>query len=497
VPAPSTGLTRVTISSPQRRVDVALPNGTPLAELLPELLAQVGESLADEGERHGGWLLRRADGTALTATSGLAAAGIRDGEVLRFTPAHAEWPEPEYDDVVEAIAAAARRYGLGWSPRATRVAGLAAASVGLLLALAALLRVPDPQWTMVGPVALGVAALLVLAGTLASRAYGEALLGSTLAAHALPYAAAGGLVLLLEPSRSLIALGPPHLLVAGTALALLSVVAAIGVARGLRVFVAGMTVGLLTVLTALVAEASSATSAAAVVITVLVTGVAAVPLLAIRLGKLPMPVPGISDADPTAADSASDDPSGGRSNLPPASDRIRVVAAVARADEILTGILSGYAVLAIAATVVLVRDGGLSARLLAAVAATAFLLRARLFATVRQRVPLLAAGVLGYALLGAAWLGLSGGVGLSAAVGLGAAGWGRPVGSGGLWLALAVGLAALSVLVAAAAARYAAAAPSPYFGRAADLVDGLCVVSVVPIACAVLGVYSRVRGLAG
>jgi hypothetical protein len=169
-----------------------------------------------------------------------------------------------------------------------------------------------------------------------------------------------------------------------------------------------------------------------------------------------------------------------------------VVAAVARADEILTGILSGFAALAIAATVVLARDGGLAARLLAAVAATAFLLRARLFATVRQRVPLLAASVLGFAVLGVAGLGLG-----VAGLGLGAAGSGRPAGSGGLGLALAVGLAALSVLVAAAAARYAAAAPSPYFGRAADLVDGLCVVSVVPIACAVLGLYSRVRGLAG
>ena len=36
MPAPSTGLARVTISSPQRRVDVALPDGVPLAELLQD-----------------------------------------------------------------------------------------------------------------------------------------------------------------------------------------------------------------------------------------------------------------------------------------------------------------------------------------------------------------------------------------------------------------------------------------------------------------------------
>ena len=58
----SSGLARVTISAPQRRVDVALPEHVPLAELLPEVLRHAGEGLADDGERHGGWLLRRTDG---------------------------------------------------------------------------------------------------------------------------------------------------------------------------------------------------------------------------------------------------------------------------------------------------------------------------------------------------------------------------------------------------------------------------------------------------
>ena len=49
MPAPSTGLARVTINSPQRRVDVALPDGVPLAELLPELtLAQRWDLTVEE-----------------------------------------------------------------------------------------------------------------------------------------------------------------------------------------------------------------------------------------------------------------------------------------------------------------------------------------------------------------------------------------------------------------------------------------------------------------
>ena len=44
----SPGLARVTISAPQRRVDVALPEQVPLAELLPEVLRHAGEGLADD-----------------------------------------------------------------------------------------------------------------------------------------------------------------------------------------------------------------------------------------------------------------------------------------------------------------------------------------------------------------------------------------------------------------------------------------------------------------
>ena len=120
----STGLARVTISAPQRRVDVALPEHVPLAELLPEVLRHAGEDLADTGERHGGWVLRRADGMPLEVGSGLYPQGVRDGEVLHLRPALDEWPELEYDDVVEALAEGARRRGTIWSPASTRTATL-------------------------------------------------------------------------------------------------------------------------------------------------------------------------------------------------------------------------------------------------------------------------------------------------------------------------------------------------------------------------------------
>ncbi|MCG5438075.1 EsaB/YukD family protein, partial [Micromonospora foliorum] len=120
----TTGLARVTISAPQRRVDVALPEQVPLAELLPDVLRHAGVGLADDGEQHGGWVLRRTDGALLVTAQALLPQGVRDGEVLHLVPARAHWPELEYDDVIEAIAEGARRRGGAWSPTATRVAGL-------------------------------------------------------------------------------------------------------------------------------------------------------------------------------------------------------------------------------------------------------------------------------------------------------------------------------------------------------------------------------------
>src|SRR5689334_14628733 len=67
------GLARVTVTAPKRRIDVALPDGVLIAELLPHLLRHAGEELADEGEGHGGWALRRSTGGALEPNRSLSA----------------------------------------------------------------------------------------------------------------------------------------------------------------------------------------------------------------------------------------------------------------------------------------------------------------------------------------------------------------------------------------------------------------------------------------
>ncbi|XVV12427.1 type VII secretion integral membrane protein EccD [Actinoplanes sp. CA-131856] len=471
----SIGLARVTISAPQRRIDVALPEHVALAELLPEVLRHAGEGLADDGEKHGGWVLRRTDGVALATTQGLFPQGVRDGEVLHLVPAHDEWPELEYDDVVEAIAEGARRRGSSWTPASTRTATLIAAGVLLAIGLVAVLAT-GPGWTGAAFAGLGLAVILALAGVTASRAYGDARAGAALGAYAMPYAFAGGAVLVATDDRVgvfglLPWLGGSELLAGSVALLLIAALGGVGVAASLRLFTAGGVVGLFGALTALVAMVTDASGAAAVLISALVCGIGALPLLAIRFGKMPTPpvtLPTGADASEGFTGAVSLDASRDR------PDRQTVFAAVTRTEELLAGMLLGHAVLAVAAFGVLAVAGTLSARILIAVSAAALLLRSRLFVTLRQRVPLVVGGLAGVAALGADLLR---GAGPAMVLGLTAA------------------ALALALITVVAGATYSRKPPSPYLGRAADLLDTLVVVSVIPVACAVVGLYDAVGNI--
>lgn len=474
----SVGLARVTISAPQRRIDVALPEHVPLAELLPEVLRHAGEGLADDGEKHGGWVLRRTDGVALATSQGLFPQGVRDGEVLHLVPARDDWPELEYDDVVEAIAEGARRRGSVWAPSSTRTATLAAAGVLLAVGLLAVL-LAGPGWAGAAFVGLGVAVLLALAGVTASRAYGDARAGAALGAYAMPYAFAGGAVLVAsDRGVGVLApvswLGGSELLAGSVALLLVAALCGVGVAASVRLFTAGSVVGLLGALAALTGWATSAAGAAAALLSVLVCGIGTLPLLAIRFGKMPAPPVTL----PTGAEAAEGftgvTPAGALDAARERPDRATVFAAVTRTEELLAGMLLGHAVLAAGAFAVLSVAGSLSARILIAIATAALLLRSRLFVTLRQRVPLVVGGLAGVAALGVDLLRHADGTTL---------------------LALTAAALILAVVTVVAGATYADRPPSPYLGRAADLLDTLVVISVIPVACAVVGLYSAVGGI--
>ncbi|MFI1995098.1 type VII secretion integral membrane protein EccD [Actinoplanes sp. NPDC020271] len=456
----NTGLARVTISAPRRRVDVALPEHVPLAELLPEVLRHAGEDLADTGERHGGWVLRRADGLALEIDSGLYPQGVRDGEVLHLTPARDDWPEWEYDDVVEAVAEGARRRGGTWTPAATRTVALAAAGAVLALGLPAL-RGDTSGWP-----GLGLAALLTLAATTTSRAYGVASAGVLLGSFAMPYAFVGATALVTSSGGAWIS--GPGLLAGSVAVLVVAVLGGAGVAAGVRVFTAGATVGVLGALTASAVLAAGPAAGTAVLPAALVCGIPLLPALALRLGRTPVP-PAVLPEEPP------DEPAGTALEvLRRRPEREVVFAAAGRADEFLAGLLLGHAVLVAAAAVALAAAGTLAARLLLAAAAVALLLRARLFRARRHRLPLIAGGLAAAVALGAALL---------AEVPASA----RPV--------VTAGCVLLALAIVAGGVTWSRRPPSPSVSRAADALDVLATVSVIPVACAVAGLYGAVSGL--
>jgi EccD-like transmembrane domain len=201
---------------------------------------------------------------------------------------------------------------------------------------------------------------------------------------------------------------------------------------------------------------------AAIVVVALVAGIGLAPLLSVRLGKLPLPV---VTASPELI-AAERRPS-----------RPAVLAAVIRADEVLAGTLLGISIVAVGCVAVLSASTGIAGPLLAGLASAALLLRARLFPSVAARLPLLVGGLVGLALTAAAWASSAS----SAA---------RLIG-----VALAF-IAVVGLLTTAATASRRRAGGSPYLGRFADILDITAVVALAPVACAVLNLYTWVRGLA-
>ncbi|MFV2116319.1 type VII secretion integral membrane protein EccD [Micromonospora sp. LOL_025] len=458
----ATGLVRLTVAAPARRIDLTLPERSSLAELMPALLSHAGESLADTGTATGGWALRRADGTVLELARSLAWHRVRDGEVLHLTPARTEWPELEYDDLVDAIATGSTRIGGYWGPRHTRATGLAVGALAALLCLVAVLR-SGPPWPTPAWWALGAAGLLLCTGVLLARAGGDTGVGAVAALAALPLAFAGG-GLLLAGDRPLTALGAPHLLVAGAALLLASVIALVGVVDRATLFVCAGTVGLLTALAAWSStlDALDGPETAALVAGLgLVLSPALAPL-SIRLARMPMPVLPRGAADLVRAT--------------PQPPRTAVYAAVLRADSLLGGMLGGLALVAAICQVLLVRAGGPAALSLVAVLSLGFLLRARLYPVARQRAALLLTGLTGAACL-----------------------VGGPSMADRSDLLTVTGPALLLTggLVALLAVRYGSRRPGPRLIRYAELLEVLVVLAVVPVLCEVLGLYDHVRGLGG
>ncbi|WP_211295822.1 EsaB/YukD family protein, partial [Amycolatopsis alba] len=225
---------RVTVVTPRARVDVALPQQSTFAELVPQLVRLAGASGQASAE-HPGWVLSRLGGAPLALGLTVAAAQVRDGEVLHLTPRERPRGPLLFDDVVDSIASVAESGTGRWGPSVARKAGIVA-SVVLLLA-GGLLVQAAASGSVLAPIGTGLLALvLVLGGGALSRAYGDAEAGAAGALAGVGAALLAGMSIL--PPHPLFSLSAGPLAAGLAVVTVYGVIAAVSVADRLPWFVA-------------------------------------------------------------------------------------------------------------------------------------------------------------------------------------------------------------------------------------------------------------------
>jgi len=451
--------TRVTVVAPTRRFDLALPSDVAFADLLPTLLRIAGED-AIAGSATG-WVLHRLGQRPFDNQQSATTYSVRDGEVLYLAVADAAVREIVFDDVAEAIARNARTESARWVPSTTRTFGVAAA--GTILALTSLVCLfagPSLVWSAI---AGGMAVLLLGTGIILSRAFGDSRIGALFGFTALPYAFIAGLFAPGEVD-TLGALGNAHLLSGFTTITLAAMIAMVGISDAVHLFLGTTAAGTLGAIGALVVAASDLdpAGAAALVAGAATTLTPLLPPVSLRLAQLPLP------HIPT-------DPDDVRHDEQPAYDATLLDQAHA-ADQFLTGLVSATAIVVAVCDLALVLEGGTWGFVLVTVMSLSLMLRARHLPGLGQRLVLLIAGLLGLLIV-------AGGI----FVGAGQT----------LQIFLLIGGVTVGAICLLVGLRWPNARRSPQWASIAHLTELLLVVSIFPIALAVLDAYGWARALFG
>ncbi|MEU6749234.1 type VII secretion integral membrane protein EccD [Spirillospora sp. NPDC046719] len=460
----STGadLCRVVVVAPHRRLDLSLPGDIPLSHMLPTLLQVAGNNLADAGLAHSGWVLQRLDEAPLDESRSLSSLGVRDGEILYFRPELSQFPEVAFDDVADVVATGVNEHADRWRPEATRRFGLLAGAAALCLGAVGI-ALSGPPWGLLTAVSAGVAVVLLLTGIVLSRALGDSGAGAVFGYSALPYAFLGGL---LAPARPvpLMDLGTPHLAAAFAAVTLAAVVSAFAIHDGLPTFLGIGFVALLGLVSAALVQGVglSPSGTAALDASLCLAVTALIPSLAFRLARLPLP-PVPENAEELRSAQTFDGPT--------------LLRRTREADRFATGLVSAVGLAGLGAQLSLLTTHGWLPVTMSVCLSLVLLLRARVFHGRSQRLWMLLSGLAGLAILA-----------LHQAATAGPA----------VTLLTVVVPAALAVAVMTAMAlRLPVRKPSPFWGRAGDIVDIMLIISLLPLALGLLDLYSWLRGLAG
>ncbi|MFI8854354.1 type VII secretion integral membrane protein EccD [Streptomyces sp. 891-h] len=469
-----TGFSRVTIVAPDSRIDVALPEDIPVADLYPEILRLSGQSPA-EGAPVGYHLVRR-DGTVLDSSRSFAAQRILDGEVLSLRPFAESLPPAVFDDVSDAVASAVTRDRRLWGDGMLRAAGLIGG--GVLLALMALvLWFSDPaghdMHGLAGVLAAVAGVLLMALSAVRARVYDDRATAIALGLAAMPHLMVAGSGLL--PLEDGLGIGRLQFLLGCVTVLLASSILIALTPNGDGPFVAAAftaTIGTLITFIAIVSDLRPVETAA-ICAPVAVGVLAFLPGLSTRFARLPIGF----EATRTQMSDYDADPDAAPQTQGPI-DAERIAAQARRGHELLVGLVGGCAAVVVVSSAVLSFSGSGWGQLLTLATGIAMLLRARLFRYTSQVSSSLVAGLVALVLLGA---GLAGDF---------------PAGGDALrtvWLSAALALAA--VLAVAIGLTVPDKGVTPFWGRFVEIMETFVLLTLVPLCLAVMNVYSAARSL--
>ncbi|WP_327006895.1 type VII secretion integral membrane protein EccD [Dactylosporangium sp. NBC_01737] len=443
-----------------RTTDLAVPAHAPLVDVLSTVLPMLNPDAPDHGAEHDGFVVARLAGSPLDEERTPTELELLDGETLYLRPRAPQLPPVMFDDLVDGMAEQVRGGSGVWTPARSAATWSAFAAVALLLVVPVLaLGGPDDLRAVT---AMGLSLVLLVGAGLASRAAARPVIGTVLAGVAGISAAAAGWYggQWADPTS-----GWPLQVATATiaALTCLSLGLAL-VADATLLFTAAMTLGLTICLPAMVAAVGALPPqhAAATFLVASLVASLFLPLFAFRFSGLRLPL-----LPSTAKELAE--------HIDPVPQEV-VVNRGTVTIRYLTALCVGLGVAQALLGAALIVPGGKWPLVLAVGAAAWLLLRSRHMGTAVQRWAVVTPAVLLAAGVAVRWS-ADHDFFVRAAVVL-------PV------------LATIGGLLAVGGAMFPGRRLTPYWGRAAELLETIVAVAILPVLGAVLDLYQIVRAWA-
>ncbi|MEC3980218.1 type VII secretion integral membrane protein EccD [Amycolatopsis sp. H20-H5] len=451
----------MTVVAPRTRIDVALPADVAVADLLPMLLEMAKEATPDGGARHGGWALAKLGDSPLDPSRTLASLGVIDGELLQLRRRNENPPPPLYDDVVDAIAESSPDSFKPWTKETAQRFGHVAGGLALIFASIALFMSGSLYGgnSIAAAVAGGIGAIACVAvGATLAKAYQSEATGVLIAAAGgLPLAFVSGFYIV--PQLTLRA----NLLLGSTLVVIVAAVCILVIGAGITTFIAAATAAGFGAVAFLFATfvAHPAPGIAAGTAAVALGCISILPRATIWLAKLPLPhVPG-------SAEELKED-----SGFP---DYRAIEQRTAVAHNYMTGLMIGCGTATAIASIIAATAPSVFGKILGVVATLVLLLRARAYANGSQAVALLTTGMVSGAGILLGWLWTSSALD-------------RVLFVFGALIIVSAG--ALVVGVIFPNQRF-----SPPLRRTVEIIEAICIATVLPLALGVMDLYATLRHL--